>query len=68
MARVKGLPSREAMNGPTGLVISIIHQAFTDAHSDDPELKAPARQWFKTEDYQTYLAWLGLPEDWQPEL
>ena len=68
MARVKGLPSREAMGGAEGLVVSIIHQAFADAHSDKPEIKEPARQWFKTEDYQTYLSWLGLPEDWQPEL
>jgi len=68
MARVAGLPGRENLSGPTGLVVSIIHQAFADAHSDKPEIQEPARQWFQTEDYQRYLTWLGLPPDWTPEI
>ncbi|MBK7180968.1 MAG: hypothetical protein IPH82_27960 [Chloroflexi bacterium] len=68
MARTAGIPSRTNLSGPTGLVVSIIAQAYQDAHSKKPSIAAPARQWFRTEDYQTYLHWLGLPPDWQPDI
>lgn len=60
----KDLPRRpDSLNGPTGLLTAVIHQAMLDYHEGD----RTAVSYFAGPVYRQHLELLGLPGDWLPD-
>ena len=52
------------LNGPEGLIISIILRAVDDL--DQPKHRASALAYFESEHFCSHLEWLGLHRDIKP--
>ena len=61
------LKKLKGLNGPTGLVSSVIAQATVDALRGKPVHKADALRYFRSTTYKSHLLILDKPADWLPD-
>ena len=57
----------KGLNGPTGLVASVIQQATADALRGRPAHRADALRYLRSETYKSHLRMIDKPGDWLPD-
>ena len=57
----------KGLNGPTGLVSSVIAQAVADATRGKPADRADALRYLRSTTYKKHLTMIDKPTDWLPQ-